>query len=269
LRRILDRLPWLPERVILSGIGEPLVSPHFFSLVDILAERGIKCVFFTNGTLLTPRMREAILSRRNIDAISISCDGAQKTTFENLRVGANFESWKDSVRQFLDEVNKQYQLSLCITASIVISKQNLKEIKEIIALAADLGFDRVNIMEPVPVDDIGAALCPTQAEMSTLPQEDLFEMATGLGLEISCAFRRAELPPKAMIRCIQPWEYVFIHSNGDIAPCCALFGSEKGAVMGNILQEDFSEIWRGDRFCEFRRTSALGANSLCRICPYY
>ena len=28
------------------------MNPEFFSLVDVLAERGIKCEFYTNGTLL-------------------------------------------------------------------------------------------------------------------------------------------------------------------------------------------------------------------------
>ena len=93
-RRILDRLPWLPARVILCGIGEPLMNPQFFSLVDILAERRIKCEFYTNGTLLTTRIQQAILSRHTIDSLSISCDGAQKETFENLRLGADFERWK-------------------------------------------------------------------------------------------------------------------------------------------------------------------------------
>ena len=91
-RRILDRLPWSPERVLLSGIGEPLMNPHFFSLVDILAERKIQCEFFTNGTLLTARMRQAILARPSITAISISCSMAQeKATFENLRVRGKLE----------------------------------------------------------------------------------------------------------------------------------------------------------------------------------
>ena len=70
-RKILDHLPWSPARVTLSGVGEPLMNPQFFSLVDILTERRIKCDFYTNGTLLTPRMQEAILSRSNIDFISI------------------------------------------------------------------------------------------------------------------------------------------------------------------------------------------------------
>src|SRR5262245_15027129 len=37
LRSILDRLPFQPGSVSLNGIGEPLINPKFFELVDIIA----------------------------------------------------------------------------------------------------------------------------------------------------------------------------------------------------------------------------------------
>jgi radical SAM protein with 4Fe4S-binding SPASM domain len=255
--------------VRLSGIGEPLVNPHFFSLVDILAERGVKCDFITNGTLLTPGRSDAILSRHNIEEVVISCDGAQKESFESLRLGADFESWKQLVGQFVAEARQRRHQTLCISSSVVISKQNLNELGEIIRLASGLGFDAVTILVPVPVDDVAASLCPSQVEMSTIREEDLFELATALGVGLSYRPRRPALLPKRMLRCLQPWEYIFIRTDGAVAPCCALFGSDKGAVMGNVFQQDFMEIWGGDRFREFRRTSALGTNCLCLVCPYY
>jgi radical SAM protein with 4Fe4S-binding SPASM domain len=91
----------------------------------------------------------------------------------------------------------------------------------------------------------------------------------GLGLKITCYFRRDAFVPRAAPGCLQPWEYVFLRANGDVAPCCALFGSDRGAVMGNVLEEDFRAIWLGERYREFRRTSLAGTNDLCRICPYY
>ena len=269
LRQVLDRLPWSPKKIILSGIGEPLLNPKFLSLVDILAERRIKCEFYTNGTLLTPRMRQAILSRRNIDAIAISCDGAEKGTFESLRLGANFENWKQSTREFLAEAKQRRPGTLSVGMNVVVSKQNLNELEDIIRLAAELRFDSVGIMHPIPVDEIAAALCPSRAEPSIQRQEDLFLLGRSLGLKMLCFFQRATSPPAAIPRCTQPWEYVFLRANGDVAPCCAVFGSEKGAIMGNILQQEFQDVWRGQRFREFRRTSALGGNALCRICPYY
>ena len=255
--------------MVLSGIGEPLLNPDFFSLVDILAKRRIKCEFYTNGTLLAPPMWQAILSRENVDVVNISCDGARASTFESCRVGASFERWKQSVGGFLAEARESRPHGLSVGMSIVVNKQNLGEIRDIVRLAADLGFDSLYLMDPIPLDDVAASLCPSAAELSAVRQENLPALATGLGLRISCSFRRDCVLPRALPRCTQPWEYVFVRDTGDVAPCCALFGSDKGAVMGNILRQEFGEIWRGDRFREFRRTSLSGANALCRVCPYY
>ncbi len=60
LCKVLDHLPSPPASLILTGIGEPLLNPQFFALVDILAAQRIQCVFYTNGTLLTPQIRQAI-----------------------------------------------------------------------------------------------------------------------------------------------------------------------------------------------------------------
>jgi len=269
LQKILERLPSTPTKVRLSGIGEPLVNPHFFSLVDILAGRGVKCDFITNGTLLTPDRCDAILSRHNIEEVVISCDGAQKATFESLRLGADFESWKHQVRQFVAKAKHLRRETLCVSSSVVISMQNLNELGDIIRLVSGLGFDKVTLLAPIPVDDVAASLCPSQAEMSTIREDNLFDLARALGVGLSCGLRRPALLPKQLPRCLQPWEYVFIRTDGAVAPCCALFGSDKGVVVGNIFQQTFADIWRGDRFREFRRTSALGTNSLCHLCPYY
>jgi radical SAM protein with 4Fe4S-binding SPASM domain len=244
------------------------MNPQFFSLVDILAERGVRCEFYTNGTLLTPRMQQAILSRRNIDVINISCDGSRKETFESLRLGADFEKWKQSVRAFLLQARQQRGGTLNIGMNVVVGKQNLDEMGDILRLASELGFGDVYVMDPVPVDDVALSLCPSIAEVSALRQE-LAGLAADLGLKVTCFFRRERIPPKAFPRCLQPWEYMFIRPEGDVAPCAALFGSDKGVVAGNIFEQGFGTIWLGEHYRKFRRASASGTNDLCRICPYY
>ena len=220
LRRILDRLPWSPARVILSGIGKPLLNPQFFALVDLLAARRIKCGFFTNGTLLTPPTRQAILSRTNIDTVNISCDGARKETFENLRVGAEFDRWRRLVGEFVTEARQQRGNTLSVGANVVISKGNLHELDDIVRLAAELGFSGVYVMHAIPVDDMAADLCPSPAELAAVREEDLAALAGSLGLKVHCSFWRNARPPEAMPRCLQPWEYVFVRTKGEVAPCC-------------------------------------------------
>lgn len=267
-RRILDRLPWSPSRVVLCGIGEPLMNPQFFSLVDILAERRIKCQFYTNGTLLTPRTQQAILSRCNIDIVSISCDGSDKKTFESLRLGADFDKWKQSVQEFLLQAQQQRGRTLNIGMNVVVSKQNLHEMGDILRLARELGIGSVYFLEMIPVDKIAIDLCPSATELSAAHQE-LVELAADLGLKATCFFRQDIVPPKTPPHCLQPWDYMFIRVNGDVAPCAALFGSDKGIVVGNILKQDFGTIWLGESYRKFRRASVSGTNELCRICPFH
>jgi radical SAM protein with 4Fe4S-binding SPASM domain len=250
-----------------------LLNPDFFSLVDVLSDRGIKCDFITNGTLLTPSVREAILSRHGIDAVVISCDGAQEETFESYRLGAHFESWKPLVSDLLAEAKELRDGTLGFTMSTVINRQLLSELPDVIRLAADLGFHRITFLVPLPVDDIAASLSPSLSEISAIPREELLDMATAMGVETQgLALHSWPMPLVrlnrylGLTRCMQPWESIFVRANGDIAPCVALFGSDKAAVMGNVFQEDFAGIWRGERFREFRRTHASKTNPLCRVC---
>ena len=41
----------------------------------------------------------------------------------------------------------------------------------------------------------------------------------------------------------------------------AVFGSDKGAVMGNIFRQEFLDIWHGDRFRQYRRASVSGKSA--------
>lgn len=269
LLKILDWLPFQPTSVTLSGTGEPLCNPYFFELVDILGARGIQCTFYTNGTLLKPRIRAAILSRASISAMGISCDSATKETFEELRVGADFETWKRYVRAFLAEV-RQGGSRMRIKMMSVLSRQNLNEIEDTTRFAADLGFRGMTFLDAIPVDDVAASLCPSRTDLFRLDKKGLYRLGREIGLDVSFDWmRRRRTPPKSIIRCTMPWDYMQIRVGGDIVPCCAVFGSDKLMFMGNLFQQEFEEIWHGNRFREFRKTCASGRNTLCKVCTYY
>ncbi len=59
--------------LLLSG-GEPMIHPHFFDLVDLATEAGLKLTISTNGTLITPE-KAALLKAANVAYVGISLDG--------------------------------------------------------------------------------------------------------------------------------------------------------------------------------------------------
>jgi pyrroloquinoline quinone biosynthesis protein E len=266
---ILDRLSFLPKSVSLNGIGEPLINPQFFTLVDILAERNINSTFFTNGTMLTERVQDAILSRQNISYVGISCDGAQKTTFEQLRVGAKFEIWKKYVKQFLAKAHNRQPQPIQTIMSTVVSKQNLSELSIILDLAKELGFRAVSFSDVMPNDDVAAEMAICYEDWMNPNTQSLVAKGKEMGITVSLNHKIEALPPERKLRCFQPWDYSMISVEGDVLPCCAIVGSDKAQTMGNILAQNFQDIWNGENFRKFRQSAANGTNELCGKCPYY
>ncbi len=268
LNFVLKSLPARPFSIILSGIGEPLVNPRFAEMVDILAANRINCEFFTNGTMLTSRIQESLLNCSNISSIVISFDGARKRTFEAMRVGADFERWKLLVCQFVRAAEQRRPLSIPTSTHTVLAKSNFDEVEEIVSLGAQMGFGRMHFLDLVPVDKVAGALALSD-QQCLRACDRILETAKKLKVHVTFDLRRMEVPPKAGLRCLQPWDYIMIRTNGDVHPCCAVFGSDKAPIMGNIFKQDFTSIWHGVPFENFRKTSLEGTNPLCNICPYY
>ena len=189
-------------------------------------------------------------------------------TFERLRRGANFDRWQQFVRQFLDEKKQPPSHALTVAANVVVSRENIDELSEIVRLVAELGFDGVSFLDVIPIDDVAAAMCPPATAAAAAARKDALRLARRLGLRTFRFYRHARVPPQALPNCLQPWEHLFIRAGGDVAPCCAVFGSDTAIVMGNLLRQEFHEVWHGEPFRTFRRTSMLGTNPLCRVCPY-
>jgi len=267
LQTILRRLELKPFSIILSGIGEPLLNPQFFEMVEILSAEDINCAFFTNGTMFTPRINAAILSCPSICSIAISLDGARKKTFETMRAGADFERWKLLVHRFVEAAGQRRPLPILTLTHTVLTKLNFDEVEEIVLLGAQMGFGRMHFLDLVPVDEIAGALALSDQQCS-FARDRILETAKMLKMHVTFDLRRREVPPKAGLRCLQPWDYIMIRTNGDVHPCAAVFGSDK-ALMGNIFQQDFTCIWHGDQFGNFRKTLLEGTNPLCNTCPYY
>lgn len=265
---ILGRLPFRPEFVVFGGVGEPLANPCLGELMNILANRKIRCRLFTNGTLLNLRAREMLLAQKNLKLLAVSIDGATKDSFEQLRRGANFEKWKEQVRELNTLASRCGNSYLTIWTHTVVSKDNVCEIPDIILLARELGFSHMHLIDMTPMDKKTIDMVvPITQYVSMI--EEVIKIGQQLNLHITYSLRRSQVPPKASVRCLMPWNYILVKVNGDIQPCCALFRHDKKPVMGNILRQDFEAIWQGEAFRRYRFGATQGTNITCNLCSYY
>jgi radical SAM protein with 4Fe4S-binding SPASM domain len=64
--------------------------------------------------------------------------------------------------------------------------------------------------------------------------------------------------------CLDPWFQPFIHTNGDVWPCCWFYQE----ALGNVHRAPFNEIVNGAEFQNVRRELLTGAlRKACLECP--
>src|SRR6202521_5527447 len=98
--RIVDQVPDI-ARVVLHGVGEPMLVRELPRMVRYLKDRGAYVLFNTNGTVLTPRKGRE-LADSGLDELRVSLDAADARTFLLIRGKDYFNRIVRNVRAFTE-----------------------------------------------------------------------------------------------------------------------------------------------------------------------
>src|SRR3954465_10086581 len=131
----IDELP-------LQGWGEPMMHPRFFDMVAFAAKRGIRVSTNTNLTLLTPR-RAALCVDSGLAALHASLDGATASTYELIRVGANFGKVIRNLDRLMRTIRSAGAKTPRVRIVTVLMRRNLDELADVVDLAALHGVGEV------------------------------------------------------------------------------------------------------------------------------
>lgn len=75
-----------------------------------------------------------------------------------------------------------------------------------------------------------------------------------------------ELKNKIKNKCWKMWHSTVITWDGNVVPCC--FDKDAIFVMGNLNNQLFSEIWKSNKYVNFRNRLLLNRNEIemCKNC---
>ncbi|MCX5787858.1 MAG: radical SAM protein [Elusimicrobia bacterium] len=288
----LRRFPHL-ESVMLGGFGEPTLHPDVLTMVSGLKALPIELEMVTNGTLLDDRMIEGLL-KGGLDRLWISFDGADDTSYENIREGARFENVVQNLKR-LREMNRKSARKIAVGIAFVVTRENIADLKDLGRLARRFGADRILVSNVIPYgpDMEPQMVCnqaltfgtfadlPVKTKMD-LPRLDIDEttkeplwrllagpeslslMGEKVGARVDeCRFIRE--------RC------VCIRWDGEVSPCMGLMHAHKtyfqkyekkvrSHSFGGISQKSLWDIWKADDYVAFRERVAAFDFSPCHIC---
>lgn len=274
--KLLDEIAAVSSPVIILTGGEPLLRPDIFKIASYGTKKGLRIVMATNGTLVTPAVAKKMIES-GIKRVSISIDGKDAQSHDAFRQekGA-FEKAMAGIK-VLKDAGMEFQINTTITTA------NLKQIKDILKLAKNIGAAAHHIFLLVPTgrgkELAGQAItaadyeetlnwfyrkglsCPIQLKATCAPH--YFRIMHQNKSKTKKPKKKAEGQFHEMTRgCLGGITFCFISHVGQVQPCGYL-----ELNCGNVKKKSFAHIWENSEvFRNLRDYSKYGGK--CGRCEF-
>jgi MoaA/NifB/PqqE/SkfB family radical SAM enzyme len=280
LRFIVDQFPVL-ERVVLHGLGEPLLNKDLPRMVRYLKDRGTYVLFNSNGILLNAIRGQALIDA-GLDEYRLSMDASTREVYAQVRGADAFDKIWRNIHAFVLQQKGQNANKPAISLWFTAMRENLHELPRLIDLASEHGIQEVYMQRLVYFEKGLAAAQQSLFHRATPEELDLIRHCEQICAERGITFKAAgtATPLESIARdfgerpwsgCRRPYTLTYITSSGNVLSCCfAPFGHKSAReyheerVLGNIFQEPIERIWHGERYNAFRR--AFESNAPARHC---
>ena len=279
-REIVDQFPAL-ERVVLHGLGEPLLNKELPLMIRYLKERGVTVLFNSNGILLTEKRGQALIDA-GLDEYRLSMDGATRETYAHVRGVDAFEKIWRNVGNFITMQKAQNASKPAVSLWFTAMRENLHELPGLVELAHEHGVPEIYLQRLVYFEEGLAASKQalfhrsTPEELAMIRQAD--KACKAYGIRFNAAGTASPLQSvtrdfgnRPWSGCQRPYNLTYITSSGNVLSCCfAPFGHRNAReyyeerVLGNVFQESIEQIWNGERYNAFR--SAFESDTPARHC---
>lgn len=286
--------------VAVGSAYEPMAHPQFPEMVRGLTDLDMKIDLTTNGTFFTDHIIKQIKDC-NFKYVTISFDGIRPKTYETIRRGADFQRTMEKILRFRDAVAKN---KVNFRLNYTVLHSNLDEIPEAVDYWEKQGFEHIGFIVMVLRNDNDLlrreSVTPIldrveekllegarrviegkyRITMST--SADVFKKSSPLKEKYPQAFRdnyiHSDHPqshepwtsriafqrgkyPGMPVDCKSPFTFARVFYDGEVELCYQF-------KVGNLEQNDFGQIWYGERARKVRQ-AVMRSAKICHNCDYF
>ena len=243
--------------------GEPLLRPEFFEIMGYAHELGFHWGMTSNGTLIDKEVAKR-LQECGMGTISVSIDGLPETHDWFRRTSGGYEVAMRGVDALLANGSFQH-----VQITTVVHKKNIGELEELYRRFEDVDIDswRVINLEPIGRAEDMPELLLAKQDYVTLFDFIREKRSEGAPVQYGCChYLGTEYE-----REVRDWYFLCnagiytaaVMANGDIGACLDIERRPE-LIFGNILKDDFSEVWKNG-FGVYRR-NLYEDNAACKAC---
>ncbi len=265
--RIVDQIPKI-ARVVLHGVGEPMMVRELPRMIAHLKARGTYVLFNTNGTLLSERKGRELIDA-GLDELRVSLDAAEPEAFKLVRGRDMFDRVVKKVRAFTTLQAKLGATAPRVSLWLTGLKETLDQLPDFVTLAHGMGVTEVYLQRLVYLPDAQGLARPESALFEKLDRDEAAVLAAAqaradqLGIKFNASGAtepgtslKREVDDQPWSLCRRPWSLMYITAHGRALPCCIAPFSMRGYdsfTLGDASQATLREIWNGPAYRDFRR----------------
>ncbi len=264
--RIVDQAPDV-ARVVLHGVGEPMLVRDLPRMIRYLKDRGIHVLFNTNGTLLSPKKFEWLVES-GLDELRVSIDAADAATYKQVRGKDFFHRIVRDVGRFSAYLRERGLERPRVSLWLTGLKETVEQLPALVRLAASMGVREVHLQRLV-YDEHGFGMARPDSslfEKTRAEEQAAIDAAQAIGAELGVTLDAsgATEPGLSLKRqqddrpwsaCRRPWSLMYFTAHGRALPCCIAPFSARGYdsyTLGDATQQTLREIWNGAAYRDFR-----------------
>lgn len=228
--------------------GEPYLHPQFIDLVQYTSRKKIYTATSTNAHYLNDKNAEATV-KSGLDRLIISIDGTTQETYQSYRIGGSLDKVIEGTKNIVKWKRELKSRTPHVMFQFLVVKPNEHQVNDVNKLAKELGVDEV-VFKTAQIYDYqhGSDLIPTIDRYSRYKKNNNGTY---------------QIKNELLNHCWKMWHSCVITWDGKIVPCC--FDKDAHYVLGDLNHQSFEEIWRGQKYNEFR-ASLLRSRSEIEMC---
>jgi radical SAM protein with 4Fe4S-binding SPASM domain len=219
-------------------LSEPLLRPELADMIVLARASGVMDIRLgTNGALLSRKVSRKLI-QSGLTRLEISVDAANDSTYRRIRRGAELSAIKSNILGFLEERDRAGTNLPLLRLSFLRLPDNLDEEHDFLMEWWDKA-DLFSIQEPIYFED-----APISRTVRFGPS----------GIDDS-------------YQCAQPWQRLIVRANGDVYPCCSLYGLEM--KIGSAEDSSIKNLWDRaamDNLRALHREGRFRDNKICAHC---
>ncbi|MDW8302368.1 MAG: SPASM domain-containing protein [Bacteroidia bacterium] len=250
-RNIIDQLHPKTFYLTLYFQGEPYLNPQFHDMVRYARQKNMYVATSTNGHYLTFENAQKIVDS-GLNRLIISIDGTTQETYQKYRIGGNLDTVVQGIQNIVQAKRKNKVKHPYVILQFIVFRHNEHEIQEIKRLAKIWQVDALHIKT--------AQIYNFENGSPLLPQSEQYRRYT------QTKTGKFVIKNRLLNHCWKLWHSCVFTWDGKVLPCC--FDKDAQYEMGNIQFESFANIWRNEKYAQFRKQILKSrANiEMCRNC---